>query len=57
MSFFSLPPGRRVGELLADVLEAQASGEVTSREEALALVGRLLGESGGGGGNRDGGPD
>ncbi len=57
MSFFSLPPGRRVGELLADVLEAQASGEVRSKEEALALVGRLLGASGGGGGNRDGGPD
>jgi poly(A) polymerase len=57
MSFFSLSPGRRVGELLANVRKAQASGDISSRGEALALVGRLLGAPDAGGGNQDGGPD
>jgi poly(A) polymerase len=58
MSFFSLSPGHRVGELLASVREAQASGEVSSREEALSLVGKLLGAPDGArGGNHDGGPN
>jgi hypothetical protein len=35
-----------VGELLESIREAQAAGEVRSREEALALARRLL-ESGG----------
>jgi poly(A) polymerase len=43
MSFFSLRPGRRLGELLASVRRAEDSGEVSSKGEALALVGRLLG--------------
>ena len=41
INFFSVPPGRQVGELLEAVLEAQASGEVTTREEALSLIERL----------------
>ncbi len=39
---FDLQPGPRVGELLETVREAQAAGEVRSREEALALVRREL---------------
>lgn len=33
-----LPPGPRVGELLEAIREAQAVGEVSTREEALALA-------------------
>jgi hypothetical protein len=35
---FELPPGPQIGELLEVVREAQASGEVHTREEALALL-------------------
>jgi tRNA nucleotidyltransferase/poly(A) polymerase len=43
---FGLQPGRQIGELLEAVREAQACGEVQTREEALALVRhRLTGES------------
>jgi hypothetical protein len=35
---FELQPGPLVGELLEAVREAQVSGEVRTREEALALV-------------------
>ncbi|MCI0438650.1 MAG: HD domain-containing protein, partial [Chloroflexi bacterium] len=45
---FSVEPGPRIGELLDAVREAQASGEISTREEALELVGNSL-ESGGGG--------
>jgi poly(A) polymerase len=38
---FGVPPGPEVGTLLEAVLEAQAIGEVTSREEALSLIERL----------------
>ena len=38
MDVFGLTPGPLIGELLALVREAQASGELTNREEALALV-------------------
>jgi len=38
INIFGLKPGPRMGELLEGVREAQASGEVTTREEALALV-------------------
>ena len=38
MNTFGLTPGSLVGELLALVREAQASGELTTREEALTLV-------------------
>ena len=42
MDIFSLPPGRLLGELLAEVREAQAAEELTTREEALGLVRKLL---------------
>lgn len=42
MNIFGLAPGPLVGELLALVREAQASGELTAKEEALALVRREL---------------
>lgn len=38
MNTFGLPPGPLIGKLLAMVCEAQASGELSTREEALALV-------------------
>ena len=42
---FDLEPGPRVGELLEAVREAQAAGEVHTRDEALALVRRRLAQS------------
>lgn len=41
MKALKIPPGPRVGELLERVREAQAEGEVKSREEALTLISRL----------------
>lgn len=41
MKALQIPPGPRVGEILKRVREAQAEGEVHSREEALAFVARL----------------
>ena len=38
MNTFGLAPGPLIGELLAMVSEAHASGELSTREEALALV-------------------
>jgi poly(A) polymerase len=38
INIFNMKPGPRMGELLEAVREAQASGEVATREEALALV-------------------
>jgi len=38
MNSFRLSPGPLIGELLAIVHEAQASGEISTREETLALV-------------------
>jgi tRNA nucleotidyltransferase (CCA-adding enzyme) len=38
---FDLQPGPQIGDLLEAVREAQVSGEVRTREEALALVERL----------------
>jgi hypothetical protein len=43
---FGLQPGPHIGELLEIVQEAQACGQVRSREEALALVRDLLESSG-----------
>ncbi|MBI3914539.1 MAG: CCA tRNA nucleotidyltransferase [Chloroflexi bacterium] len=37
-----IAPGRRVGELLEAIREAQAAGEVNTREEALALARNVL---------------
>jgi poly(A) polymerase len=45
MKTFGLGPGPRVGELLEALREAQAAGEVTTREQALQYVGRLLAET------------
>jgi len=38
MQYFNLPPGRRIGVLLDRLQEAQASGDIGTREEALALA-------------------
>ena len=46
MSAFAVGPGPRVGRLLELAREAQASGEVTNREEALELINANL-DSGG----------
>jgi tRNA nucleotidyltransferase/poly(A) polymerase len=42
MDEFGLEEGPRIGELLEAVREAQAAGEVRTKEEALALVKELL---------------
>jgi poly(A) polymerase len=42
MDTFGLAPGRLIGKLLTMVNEAHASGELSTREEALALVRREL---------------
>lgn len=42
MKSFGLSPGAEIGKLLEAVREAQAAGEVSSREEALSLVGELI---------------
>jgi poly(A) polymerase len=42
MDMFDLTPGPLIGKLLAMVNEAYASGEINTREEALALVRREL---------------
>jgi hypothetical protein len=42
MDTFGLAPGPLVGKLLAMVNEAHVSGELSTREEALALVRREL---------------
>jgi poly(A) polymerase len=39
---FGLSPGPRIGELLEAVREAQASGEISTRDEALAYLGQRL---------------
>jgi poly(A) polymerase len=42
MKKFGISPGPRLGELLEALREAQAAGEVTTREQALDYIGRLL---------------
>ena len=42
MNIFGLSPGLRIGELLELVREAQAAGEIQTKEEALALVEKQL---------------
>jgi len=37
-----MSPGPKIGEFLEAVREAQASGEVATREEALSYIDRLL---------------
>lgn len=45
MRMFGLGPGPLIGRLLARVHEAHASGELSTREEALALVGKELSDT------------
>jgi hypothetical protein len=35
MTYFKIPAGRIIGEVLDSIHEAQAAGEITNREEAL----------------------
>jgi len=42
INIFGMSPGPKIGEFLEAVREAQASGELTSREEALSYIDRLL---------------
>jgi len=45
INIFSMSPGPKVGELLEAVREAQASGEVTTKEEALSFIREILASS------------
>jgi tRNA nucleotidyltransferase/poly(A) polymerase len=45
MAALSIGPGPEVGRLLAALEEAQASGEIAGREDALAFVRRLHGDA------------
>jgi len=47
MRMFGLGPGPLIGRLLARVHEAHASGELSTREDALALVGKELSDTSG----------
>jgi poly(A) polymerase len=38
INIFGLNPGPKIGKLLEAIREAQASGEITNREEALAYI-------------------
>jgi poly(A) polymerase len=42
MDIFGLKPGHLLGELLAEVREAQAAGELSTKEEAIELVRKEL---------------
>jgi hypothetical protein len=42
INIFGLSPGPKIGQLLEAVHEAQASGELATREEALAYIRRQL---------------
>ena len=44
INIFGLSPGPRIGKILEAVREAQAAGEITTREEALAYAKNLLSE-------------
>lgn len=46
MSALALPPGPQVGKLLESIREAQATGKVSTREEAISLAQKLLEEEG-----------
>jgi poly(A) polymerase len=45
MDKFGLSPGPKIGEILEAVREAQAAGEVTTREEVFAYIEHLLASS------------
>ena len=38
INVFGMKPGAKIGELLEEIREAQASGELTTREEALDYI-------------------
>jgi len=42
MQIFLLPPGRLLGDILDRIREAQAAGEVNSRDEALELTRKII---------------
>ena len=42
MDALHLPPGPRIGSLLAHLREAEAVGEITTREDAMDLAARLV---------------
>ena len=42
INVFGMKPGAKIGELLEEIREAQASGELTTREEALDYVRRYI---------------
>lgn len=42
MNIFKLNPGPEVGKLLEELREAQAAGEITTREQAIAYVKHIL---------------
>jgi hypothetical protein len=42
MQALDIAPGRLVGELLQEIQEAQAAGEISTPEEALHLARRQL---------------
>lgn len=42
MDTLNIPPGPRIGALLDKLREAQAVGDIFSRDEALSLAARLL---------------
>jgi poly(A) polymerase/tRNA nucleotidyltransferase (CCA-adding enzyme) len=44
MTSLKLQPGRQVGQLLAEIQEAQAAGEISTREQALDLARQILAE-------------
>ena len=44
MNIFNLEPGPKIGKLLEELREAQAAGEITTREQAVACVKHLLSE-------------
>ncbi|MBI2979931.1 MAG: CCA tRNA nucleotidyltransferase [Chloroflexi bacterium] len=41
INIFTMSPGPKIGEILEAVREAQASGEITTREEALSFIERV----------------
>jgi poly(A) polymerase len=45
INLFGMKPGPRIGEVLEAVREAQAEGEISSKEQALSLVKRLTDKS------------
>ena len=46
MDALQLPPGPRIGSLLARLREAEAVGEISSREDAMELAARLVNDGG-----------